>query len=286
MIYSETESHRLFNQDFEEFFEYAQDSQKVTQDILRIDAELEKKMKFWKGGSKKLHKNFCIVTDYCWDPVAKRIEGFPNRFHLSYPIERKSSKFIIRLAESPNFKYNAMTIEDVFRTYHLGTLNPDNQFIYLFEKPNNTRLISLNDVYDESFAKNVFQPTVLRLANFMNVHSVASNRISFFDLFINNYFTFDEYLEYSNKSLNEAVSDMLSKPNDGFIIQTASQLNRDNLRTLVKLMQNKDKSLTKKNESVIANFLYTVMFSKYSKSHRAYSGEQLRWLRRQINQHM
>ena len=286
MIYSETESHRLFNQDFEEFFEYAQDSQKVTQDILRIDAELEKKMKFWKGGSKKLHKNFCIVTDYCWDPVAKRIEGFPNRFHLSYPIERNSSKFIIRLAESPNFQYPSMSIEDVFRTYHFGTLNPENQFIYLLEKTNNKRLIRLNDVYDESFAKNVFQPTVLRLANFMNFHSVEKDGISFFDVFINNYFTFDEYLEYSNKSLNEAVSDMLNKPNDGFIIQTASQLNRDNLRTLVKLMQNKDKKLTKENEKVIADFIKTVMFTKYSKSSRTYSKQQMSWLRQQVNAHI
>lgn len=286
MIYSKPETHKLFNQDFEEFFEYAQNAHKVSQDILRIDAALEKKMKYWKGGSKKLHKNFCIVTDYCWDPVAKRIEGFPNRFHLSYPIERNSSKFIIRLAESPNFQYHSMSIEDVFRTYHFGTLNPENQFIYLLEKTNNERLIRLNDVYDESFAKNVFQPTVLRLANQMNVHSVAKDGISFFDVFINNYFTFDEYLEYSNKSLNEAVSDMLSKPNDGFIIQTASQLNRDNLRTLVKLMQNKDNKLTKENEKIIANFINTVMFTKYSKSHRAYSGEQLRWLRRQINAHM
>ena len=154
------------------------------------------------------------------------------------------------------------------------------------EKTNNKRLIRLNDVYDESFAKNVFQPTVLRLANFMNFHSVEKDGISFFDVFINNYFTFDEYLKYSNKSLNEAVSDMLNKPNDGFIIQTASQLNRDNLRTLVKLMQNKDKKLTKENEKIIANFIKTVMFTKYSKSARTYSSKQMSWLRNQINQHI
>lgn len=286
MIYSKPESHKLFNQDFEEFFEYTQNAHKVSQDILRINNELQSKIKYWQGGSEKLAKDYCIVTDYCWDPVAKRIEGFPNRFHLSYPIERKSSKFIIRLAKSPNFQYYTMNIEDVFRTYHSGALNPDNQFIYLFEKSNNECLIRLNDVYDESFVKNVFQPTVLRLANFMNAHSLAKDGISFFDIFINNYFTFDEYLEYVNKSLNEAISNMLSKPNDGFIIQTASQLNRDNLRTLVKLMQNKNKKLTKENEKIITDFIKTVMFMKYSKSSRTYSKQQMSWLRNQINQHI
>lgn len=288
MIYSEIDSHRLFNQDFEEFFEYSKDFHKVSQDILRINNELQDKIKFWKGGSEKLAKDYCIVTDYCWDPVGKRIEGFPNRFHLSYPIERKSSKFIIRLAKLPNvFKTSDLrSVEDMFKRYNSNFINHKNQFIYLFNSDDKIRLIKLEDVYNDSFAKNIFQPAVIQLANQMNLHSIQPDGVSFIDVFINNYFTFDEYLTYSNKSLNDAVDKMLCFSKDGCIIQTASQLNRDNLRKLVRLMLNKDKKLSEENEVLIATFIRHVMFSKFSKTARAYSNEEKRWLKTQLRNHI
>lgn len=273
---------QMFNQDFQEFYEYTRNADNISRDILRINDELQDKIDNWNGGNEELAEKYCVVTDYCWDPVGKRIEGFPNLFHLDYPINRKSSKFILRLAAFPNgFETsNLLSIEDVFNYYNLNT-SSTGQFVYLFDGSQRKRLIKLNDI--DFFAKNIFQSAVVKLANQMNVHTIQPDGVSFFDVFVNNYFTLEEYFEYSHKSLNDAVCQMLQpSTNSDLILNTGSQLNRDNLHTLIQLMQNKDGKVSEENTALIATFLNHVMFDKNSKSVHAYSEKELNWLENEI----
>lgn len=282
MICSVRNESQIFNTDFEEFYEYTRNADNISRDILRINNELQNKIDNWNGGNEELAKDYCVVTDYCWNPVAKRIEGFPNPFHLDYPIKRKSSKFIIRLAAFPNgFETdNLMSIENILNYYNLNTISTG-QFVYLFDGSQKERLIKLDDI--NFFVKNIFQSAVVKLANQMNFHTIQPNGVSFFDVFINNYFTLEEYFEYSHKLLNDAICKMLqSSINSDLILNTGSQLNRDNLHTLIRLMQNKDNKVSEENISLIATFLNHVMFDKNSKSVYAYSEKELNWLENEI----
>lgn len=282
MICSVRNESQIFNIDFEEFYEYTRNADNISRDILRINNELQDKIDDWNGGSKELAKDYCVVTDYCWNPVDKRIEGFPNSFHLDYPIQRKSSKFILRLAAFPNgFETdNLMSIEDVLYYYNLSTISTG-QFVYLFDGSQKERLIRLDDI--DSFAKNIFQPVVVKLANQMNFHTIQPNGVSFFDVFVNNYFTLEEYFEYSHKPLNDAICKMLQPAiNSVLILNTGAQLNRDNLHTLIHLMQNKNGEVSEENVELITTFLSHVMFDKNSKSAHAYSGKELSWLESEI----
>ena len=282
MICSVRNEFQMFNQNFQEFYEYTRNADNISRDILRINDELQDKIDNWNGGSEELAEKYCVVTDYCWDPVSKRIEGFPNPFHLDYLIKRKSSKFIIRLAAFPNgFKDdNLMSIEDVLDYYNLSAISAG-QFVYLFDGSQRERLIKLDNV--DFFVKNIFQPAVIKLANQMNVHTIQPNGVSFFDVFVNNYFTLDEYFEYSHKLLNDAIYQMLQpSTNSDLILNTGSQLNRDNLHTLIHLMQNKTGEVSEENILLIATFLNHVMFDKNSKSAYAYSGKELSWLENEI----
>lgn len=285
MICSVRNESQIFNVDFEEFYEYTRNADNISRDILRINNELQDKIDDWNGGSKELAEKYCIVTDYCWNPVDKRIEGFPNPFHLDYPIQRKSSKFILRLASFPNgFETdNLMSIEDVLYYYNLSTISTG-QFVYLFDGSQKERLIRLDDI--DSFAKNIFQPVVVKLANQMNFHTIQPNGVSFFDVFVNNYFTLEEYFEYSHKPLNDAICKMLQPAiNSVLILNTGAQLNRDNLHTLIRLMQNKNGEISEENTGLIATFLNHVMFDKNSKSAYAYSGKELNWLVNEIEKY-
>lgn len=282
MIYSVRNESQIFNVDFEEFYEYTRNADNIRRDILRINDELQDKIDDWNGGSKELAEKYCIVTEYCWNPVSKRIEGFPNPFHLDYPIQRKSSKFIIRLAAFPNeFETdNLMSIEDILNYYNLNTISTG-QFVYLFDGNQRERLIKLDDI--DSFAKNIFQPVVVKLANQMNFHTIQPNGVSFFDVFVNNYFTLEEYFNYSYQPLNNAICQMLQPSmNSDLILNTGAQLNRDNLHTLIRLMQNKNGKVSKENIALIATFLNHVMFDKNSKSAYAYSNKELGWLKNEI----
>lgn len=282
MICSVRNESQIFNVDFEEFYEYTRNADNISRDILRINNELQDKIDDWNGGSKELAEKYCIVTDYCWNPVDKRIEGFPNPFHLDYPIQRKSSKFILRLAAFPNgFETdNLMSIEDVLAYYNLSTISTG-QFVYLFDGSQRERLIRLDDI--DSFAKNIFQPAIVKLANQMNFHTIQPNGMSFFDVFVNNYFTLEEYFEYSHQSLNDAISQILQlSMNSDLILNTGSQLNRDNLHTLIRLMQNKNGEVNEENVELIATFLSHIMFDKNSKSAHAYSNKELSWLNDEI----
>lgn len=282
MICSVRNESQIFNVEFEEFYEYTRNANNIRRDILRINDELQDKIDDWNGGSKELAKDYCVVTDYCWNPVDKRIEGFPNPFHLDYPIQRKSSKFVIRLAAFPNgFETsNLLSIVDILDYYNLSTISTG-QFVYLFDGSQRERLIKLNNI--DSFAKNIFQSAVVKLANQMNVHTIQLNGVSFFDVFVNNYFTLEEYLNYSHKPLNDAICQILKTSENGdVILKTCSQLNRDNLHTLIHLMQNKDGEVSEENVELITTFLSHVMFDKNSKSAHAYSGKELSWLESEI----
>ena len=117
----------------------------------------------------------------------------------------------------------------------------------------------------------------------MNFHTIQPNGVSFFDVFVNNYFTLEEYFEYSHQSLNDAICQILKISENGdIILQTCSQLNRDNLHTLIHLMQNKNGKVSKGNTALIATFLNHVMFDKNSKSAYAYSKKELDWLKNEI----
>lgn len=282
MICSVRNEFQMFNQDFQEFYEYTRNADNISRDILRINDELQDKIDNWNGGSKELAKNYCVVTDYCWDPVDKRIKGFPNPFHLDYSIKRKSSKFILRLAAFPNeFETsNLLSIVDILNYYNLNTISTG-QFVYLFDGSQRERLIKLDDI--DFFVKNIFQSAVVKLANQMNVHTIQPNGVSFFDVFVNNYFTLEEYFEYSHQSLNDAICQILKISENGdVILKTCSQLNRDNLHTLIHLMQNKDGEVSEENVELIATFLNHVMFDKDSKSAYAYSEKELGWLKNEI----
>lgn len=298
MTDSNTENTKFLSQDFKEFYDYVQNAHAVSRDILRINNELQDKIKYWEKRSKRLAKAYCIVTDYCWNPDTKRIEGFPNKYHLSYPINRKSSKFIIRLAKNPNAFYltNTHSVEDIFMEFPEYHFDRRNKFIYLFEPAHSEKLIRLNDLRNDSFAKNVFQPAVLNLAKQMK-QSVQQNNISFIDVFINNDFTLNEYLENSKDTLNDAITKMFEPPEQQaifantpyaipslgtFVTSTGSQLNQDNLQLLIKLMKNEDNQLSEKNTKLIAQFLNLTMLSKFSKASRNYSDKQIAWLRNRL----